>query len=223
MHQLEGECWDIRNVFLVSFFPYIIISLYHSFLISFFPILRMVITLYIYFVHEWMKKLPFINLKMVSEPWNWNLRYFVVMVVRQQSIILRQALILISQPSNALTAIRLIPPVWISHNFKATTLSMTRKTMRNRGFEPWTFKSCLGYHHFVINDNNRDQQKKDSKKTSTATVAEIKTKANVTEKASTLVAATDHMTFDSRQASPVRPSLQKIVSTANGNTTPVIR
>nr|CAN71214.1 hypothetical protein VITISV_039504 [Vitis vinifera] len=148
------------------------------------------------------------------------------MVVRQRSTILRQALILISQPSNALTAIRLIPPVWISHNFKATTLGMTRKTMRNRGFEPWTFKSCLGYHHFVINDNNRDQQKKDSKKTSTATVAEIKTKANVTEKASTLVAATDHgdhMTFDSREVSPLRPSSQKIVSTANGNTTPDIQ
>ncbi|RVW95943.1 Retrovirus-related Pol polyprotein from transposon TNT 1-94 [Vitis vinifera] len=169
------------------------------------------------------------------------------MVVRQRSTILRQALILISQPSNALTAIRLIPPVWISHNFKAMTLGMTRKTMRNRGFEPWTFRSCLGYHHFVINDNNRDQRKKDSKKTSTATVAEIKTKANVVEKASALVAATDHggkflntftpvinsawiidsgatdhMTFDSRQVSPLRPSSQKIVSTANGNTTPVI-
>ncbi|RVW15991.1 Retrovirus-related Pol polyprotein from transposon RE2 [Vitis vinifera] len=69
---------------------------------------------------------------------------------------------------------------------------MTRKTMRNRGFEPWTFRSCLGYHDFVINDNNRDQQKKDSKKTLTTTVAEIKTKANVAEKASALVAATDH-------------------------------
>ncbi|RVW13510.1 hypothetical protein CK203_095274 [Vitis vinifera] len=69
---------------------------------------------------------------------------------------------------------------------------MTRKTMRNRGFEPWTFRSCLGYHHFVINDNNRDQRKKDSKKTSTATVAEIKTEANVAEKASALVAATDY-------------------------------
>ena len=110
------------------------------------------------------------------------------MVVRQRSTILRQALILISQPSNALNAIRLIPPVWISHNFKAMTLGMTRKTTRNRGFEPWTFRSCLGYHHFVINDNNRDQRKKDSKKTSTTTVAEIKTKANVAEKASTLVA-----------------------------------
>ncbi|WJZ88029.1 hypothetical protein VitviT2T_007363 [Vitis vinifera] len=114
------------------------------------------------------------------------------MVVRQRSTILRQALILISQPSNALTAIRLVPPVWISHNFKATTLGMTRKTMRNRGFEPWTFRSCLGYQHFVINDNNRDQWKKDSKKTSTATVAEIKTEANVAEKASALVSATDH-------------------------------
>ncbi|RVW79651.1 hypothetical protein CK203_065296 [Vitis vinifera] len=59
---------------------------------------------------------------------------------------------------------------------------MTRKTMRNRGFEPWTFRSCLGYHHFVINDNNHDQRNKDSKKTLTATVAEIKTKANVAEK-----------------------------------------
>ncbi|RVW63837.1 Retrovirus-related Pol polyprotein from transposon RE1 [Vitis vinifera] len=100
-----------------------------------------------------------------------------------------------------------------------------QEKIRNRGFEPWTFRSCLGYQHFVINDNNRDQRKKDSKKTSTATVAEIKTEANVAEKASALVAATDHgdhMTFDSRQVSPLRPSSQKIVSTANGNTTPVI-
>ena len=59
-------------------------------------------------------------------------------------------------------------------------------------------------------DHNRDQRKKDSKKTSTATVAEIKTEANVDEKASALVAATDHMTFDSRQVSPLRPSLQKL-------------
>ena len=34
--------------------------------------------------------------------------------------------------------------------------------------------------------------------------------------------ATDHMTFDSRQVSPVKPSSQKFVSTANGNTTLVI-
>ena len=64
--------------------------------------------------------------------------------------------------------------------------------MRNRGFEPWTFRSCLGYHHFVVNDNNCDQRKKDSKKTSTTTVAEIKTEADVVEKASALVAATDY-------------------------------
>ncbi|RVW13780.1 Retrovirus-related Pol polyprotein from transposon RE1 [Vitis vinifera] len=49
--------------------------------------------------------------------------------------------------------------------------------------------------------------------------------ANVAKKAFALVAATDHgdhMTFDSRQVSPLRPSSQKIVSTVNGNTTPVI-
>ena len=34
--------------------------------------------------------------------------------------------------------------------------------------------------------------------------------------------ATDHMTFDFRQVSTLRPSSQKIVSTANGNTTLVI-
>ncbi|RVW37281.1 Retrovirus-related Pol polyprotein from transposon TNT 1-94 [Vitis vinifera] len=68
------------------------------------------------------------------------------------------------------------------------------------------------------NDNNRDQWKKDSKKTSTANVAEIKTETNVAEKTSALVAATDHgdhMNFDSRQVSPLRPSSQKIVSTTN--------
>ncbi|RVW14000.1 Retrovirus-related Pol polyprotein from transposon TNT 1-94 [Vitis vinifera] len=58
------------------------------------------------------------------------------------------------------------------------------------------------YHHFVINDNNRDQQKKDSKKISTATIAEIKTEANVAEKAAALVVAIDYG--------------------ANDNTTPII-
>ncbi|RVW92462.1 Retrovirus-related Pol polyprotein from transposon RE1 [Vitis vinifera] len=73
-------------------------------------------------------------------------------------------------------------------------------------------------------DHNRDQWKKDSKKTSTVAVTEIKTEANVAEKVSALVVttdyggkflntstpvinsawiidfgATDHMTFDSRQ------------------------
>ena len=95
-------------------------------------------------------------------------------------------------------------------------------------------------------DHNRDQRKKDSNKTLTATIAEIKTEANVADKASSLVATTDyggkvlntsipvinstwiidagtthHMTFDSRQVSPLRPSSQKIVSTANDNTTPI--
>ncbi|KAL6347638.1 hypothetical protein AAG906_026166 [Vitis piasezkii] len=70
-------------------------------------------------------------------------------------------------------AIRPIPPVWISHNFKAMTLE---------GFQENLDCNCC----------------------------EIKTKANVLEKASALV------------VSPLRPSSQKIVPTANGNTTPII-
>ena len=35
----------------------VVISLYHSFLVSFFPILRMTITLYIYSVHEGIRKI----------------------------------------------------------------------------------------------------------------------------------------------------------------------
>ena len=41
-------------------------------------------------------------------------------------------------------------------------------------------------------DHNRDQRKNDSKKTSIAIVAEIKTKANVAKKVSALVATTDY-------------------------------
>ena len=150
------NCWDIRNAFVISFFPYIIQcwdirkveilgmlrylkswdirivvvrSLYHSF-----PFLEWWLpSIYTLYMNEWIKKLPFINLKMVSEPWNWNPGYFVAMVVRQRSTILRQTLILISQPSNALTTIRLIPPVWISHNFKATTLGMIKKKWGTEG------------------------------------------------------------------------------------------
>ena len=80
-----------------------------------------------------------------------------------------------------------------------------------------------------------------------AAIVEIKIKDNVTEKASALVATTDnggkalnifasisnsvwiidsvttdYMTFDSREVSPFRPSSQKIVSTAYGNTAPII-
>ncbi|RVW25499.1 Retrovirus-related Pol polyprotein from transposon TNT 1-94 [Vitis vinifera] len=76
--------------------------------------------------------------------------------------------------------------------------------MRNRGFEPWTFRSCLGYQHFVINDHNRDQRKKDSKKTLIATVAEKKIEANVAEKASALVAATNHGVIETQYNAKVR-------------------
>ncbi|KAL6342501.1 hypothetical protein AAG906_012094 [Vitis piasezkii] len=41
-------------------------------------------------------------------------------------------------------------------------------------------------------DHNRDQRKKDSKKTSTTVIVEIKTEANVDEKVSALIAATDY-------------------------------
>ena len=85
-------------------------------------------------------------------------------------------------------------------------------------------------------DHNRDQWKKDFKKTSTVAVAEIKIEKNVAEKASTLVAAMDnggkvlnistpiinsswiidfgtidHMTLDSRQVLPLRFFSQKTV------------
>ncbi|RVW14835.1 Retrovirus-related Pol polyprotein from transposon TNT 1-94 [Vitis vinifera] len=63
------------------------------------------------------------------------------------------------------------------------TLAMTGHT-KSRCFE------IVGYPNWW--DHNRDQRKKDSKKTSTATIAEIKTEANVDEKASALIAATDY-------------------------------
>ena len=122
--------------------------------------------------------------------------------------------------------------------FKCTHCNKTGHT-KSRCFE------IVGYLDWW--DDNRDQRKKDSKKTLTAVVAEIKIEVNVAEKASALVAATDyggkflntftlvinsawiidsgatdHMTFDSRQVSPLRHSSQKNVSTTNGNTTPVI-
>ena len=109
--------------------------------------------------------------------------------------------------------------------FKCTHCNKTSHT-KSRCFE------IVGYPNWQ--DHNRDQWKKDSKKTSTIIVAELKTEANVAETASTLVAArdyggkflntstpiingawiidsdaTDHMTFDSRQVSPLRPSSQK--------------
>ncbi|RVW59877.1 Retrovirus-related Pol polyprotein from transposon TNT 1-94 [Vitis vinifera] len=98
-----------------------------------------------------------------------------------------------------------------------------------------TDPTSLDISQFQSNDSWYDQENNEEPR------------ANVAEKASALVAATDHggkflntftpvinsawiidsgatdhMTFDSRQVSPLRPSSQKIVSTANGNTTPVI-
>ncbi|KAG7940980.1 hypothetical protein I3843_16G014900 [Carya illinoinensis] len=96
-------------------------------------------------------------------------------------------------------------------------------------------------------DHSRDTWKKNSKKTSTAAIVETKTEDDVAKKASALIitasnggkalnistpvfnsawiidsGATDHMTFDSRQASTINPSSQKFVSTANGASTPII-
>ncbi|RVX09853.1 Retrovirus-related Pol polyprotein from transposon RE1 [Vitis vinifera] len=60
-----------------------------------------------------------------------------------------------------------------------------------------TGPTSLDIPQFQSNDSwydqeNNEEPRKDSKKTSTATVAEIKTEANVAEKASALVVATDH-------------------------------
>ena len=96
-------------------------------------------------------------------------------------------------------------------------------------------------------DHSRDSRKKNSKKTSNAAVVETKTSDGVVGQIlalvvavgngdkvlniSTLVSnsawiidsgATDHMTFDSRQVSPLKPSSQKFVSTANGSLAPII-
>ncbi|RVW16914.1 Retrovirus-related Pol polyprotein from transposon TNT 1-94 [Vitis vinifera] len=67
--------------------------------------------------------------------------------------------------------------------FKCTHYNKTGHT-KSRCFE------IVGYPDWW--DHNRDQQKKNSKKTSTAAIAEIKTEANVDEKASALIAATDY-------------------------------
>ena len=90
-------------------------------------------------------------------------------------------------------------------------------------------------------DHSYDSRKQNSKKTSTATIVETKTEDDSGEKSLTLAAAagnggkvlnisthvsnnawiidsgaTDHMTFDSRQVSPLKSSSQNSVSTANG-------
>ncbi|KAL5836732.1 hypothetical protein ACOSQ3_013901 [Xanthoceras sorbifolium] len=89
-------------------------------------------------------------------------------------------------------------------------------------------------------NKNRERRNKDYKQTPSVAVADV------AEKTSALIAATDngkvlnisapimnstwiidsgatdHMTFDSKQVSSFKFSSQKVVSTANGNTTPVI-
>ena len=96
-------------------------------------------------------------------------------------------------------------------------------------------------------DQSRDSRKKNSKKASTAAIVETKTEDDSREKSSALAAAagnggkvvnistpvsnsewiidsgaTDHMTFDSRQVSPLKSSSQHSVSTANGTSIPII-
>lgn len=94
---------------------------------------------------------------------------------------------------------------------------------------------------------DHSRSKKNQKRSSTAAIVETKIEDDVTEQTSALTlsadnggkalnistpvfnsawiidsGATDHMTFDSRQVSPLDPSNQKFVSTANGTSTPVI-
>ena len=96
-------------------------------------------------------------------------------------------------------------------------------------------------------DYSCDSWKKNSKKTSTAAIVETKTEDDCGEKSSTLAAAAcnggkvlnistlvsnsawiidssamDHMTFDSRQVSPLKSSSQNSVSTANGTSISII-
>ena len=96
-------------------------------------------------------------------------------------------------------------------------------------------------------DHSRDSQNKNSKKVSTAAIVETKTEDDNDEKSSALATAasnggkvlnistpvsnsawiidsgvTDHMTFDSRQVSPLKSSSQHSVSTANGTSIPII-
>ena len=96
-------------------------------------------------------------------------------------------------------------------------------------------------------DHSRDSRKKNSKKASTAAIVDTKTEDDSGERSSTLVAtagnggkvfnistpvsnsawiidsdATDHMTFDSRQVSPLKSSSQNSISTTNGTSISII-
>ena len=122
--------------------------------------------------------------------------------------------------------------------YKCTHCDQTGHT-KSRCFE------LVGYPEWW--DHNRDPRKKNPKQTSTAAIVETKVEDEVAEKVSALATviriggkvlnmstvvtnsawiidsgATDHMTFDSRQVSNLKPSSQMSVSTANGTSTPVI-
>ena len=96
-------------------------------------------------------------------------------------------------------------------------------------------------------DHSCDSRKKNSKKASIAAIVETKTEDDSGEMSSALPAtagnggkvlnistpvsnsawiidsgATDHMTFDSRQVSPLKYSSQNSVSNANGTSIPII-
>ena len=96
-------------------------------------------------------------------------------------------------------------------------------------------------------DHSCDSRKQNSNKASTAAIVETKTEDDSGEKSSTMVAAagigckvlnistpvsnsawiidsgaTDHMTFDSRQVSPLKSSSQNYVSTTNDTSIPII-
>ena len=96
-------------------------------------------------------------------------------------------------------------------------------------------------------DHSRDSWKKNSKKAAIAAIVETKIEDDSSEKSSALVAAasnggkvlnistpgsysawiidsgaTYHMTFDSRQVSPLKSSSQNPVNTTNGTSIPII-
>ena len=107
------------------------------------------------------------------------------------------------------------------------------------------YYELVGYPEWLV--HSRDSRKKNSKKASIAAIVETKTEDDRSKKSSALTAATcnggedlnistpvsnsaliidsgatDHMTFDSRQVSPLKSSLQHSVSTANGTSIPSI-
>ena len=123
-------------------------------------------------------------------------------------------------------------------SYKCTHCDQTGHT-KSRCYE------LMGYSEWW--DHRRDSRKKNSKKASTAAIVETKTEDDSGEKSSALAAivgnggkvlnistpvpnsawiidssAIDHMTFDSRQVSPLKSSSQHSVSTANGTSIPII-